>query len=70
MFLVCCRPGALLTLPFLSYGGSSLVVCAACTGVLLRIEQERRSLLGSEEVEFSEDDFFDESAVRELRHGR
>ena len=59
-----------LTLPFLSYGGSSLVVCAACLGVLLRIEWERRSLLGSEEVEFSEDDFFDESAVRELRHGR
>ena len=37
---------------------------------LLRIARERRSLLGSEEVEFCEDDFFDESAARERRHGR
>lgn len=31
-----------LTLPFLSYGGSSLVVCCACTGILLRIDWERQ----------------------------
>ncbi len=38
-----------LTLPFLSYGGSSLVICCACLGMLLRIEWERRTHLGSEE---------------------
>ena len=27
-----------LTLPFLSYGGSSLVICCACLGMLMRIE--------------------------------
>ena len=31
-----------LTLPFLSYGGSSLVVCCVCLGLLLRIDWERR----------------------------
>ena len=31
-----------LTLPFLSYGGSSLVGCLVCTGVLLRIDWERQ----------------------------
>jgi cell division protein FtsW len=54
-----------LTLPFLSYGGSSLVICCACLGLLLRIEWESRSHLGSEEVEFSESDFAEETP-----HGR
>ena len=31
------------TLPFLSYGGSSLVICCACLGLLLRIEWESRT---------------------------
>jgi len=31
-----------LTLPFLSYGGSSLVVCCVSLGLLLRIDWERR----------------------------
>lgn len=54
-----------LTLPFLSYGGSSLVICCACVGLLLRIEWESRTHLGSEEHEFSESDF-----AEETNHGR
>ncbi|WP_338522697.1 putative lipid II flippase FtsW [Pseudomonas batumici] len=54
-----------LTLPFLSYGGSSLVICCACLGLLLRIEWESRTHLGSEEMEFDESDFAEESP-----HGR
>ena len=54
-----------LTLPFLSYGGSSLVICCACMGLLLRIEWESRTHLGSEEHEFDESDF-----AEEPKHGR
>ncbi|MDF3934369.1 putative lipid II flippase FtsW [Pseudomonas citronellolis] len=49
-----------LTLPFLSYGGSSLVICCGSLGMLLRIEWERRTTVGSEEFEFTEEDFADE----------
>lgn len=50
-----------LTLPFLSYGGSSLVICCVSMGLLLRLEWETRYQLGSEDVDFVEDDFPEES---------
>ena len=56
-----------LTLPFLSYGGSSVVICCVSLAMLLRIEWERRTSLGSEDIEFSESDFFD---TEEVKHAR
>ncbi|EPN60543.1 cell division protein FtsW [Pseudomonas syringae pv. actinidiae ICMP 19096] len=52
-------------MPFLSYGGSSLVICCASLGLLLRIEWESRNNMGSEEAEFKESDFAEETP-----HGR
>lgn len=59
-----------LTLPFLSYGGSSLVVTCASMALLLRIEWESRTVLGSEDVEFSEADFEEAPAAKEVVRGR
>lgn len=59
-----------LTLPFLSYGGSSLVICCVSLALLLRIEWESRNQLGSEDVEFDESDFPEPAIGREAHHGR
>lgn len=59
-----------LTLPFLSYGGSSLVVTCASMALLLRIEWESRTVLGSEDVEFSEADFEEAPVAKEVARGR
>ncbi len=61
-----------LTLPFLSYGGSSLVICCVSMGLLLRIEWERRTQLGSEDVDFQESDFALEEpmAAKGAHYGR
>ncbi|TLX57447.1 putative lipid II flippase FtsW [Stutzerimonas nosocomialis] len=59
-----------LTLPFLSYGGSSLVVTCMSMALLLRIEWESRTVLGSEDADFSEDDFPEDAKTGGLVHGR
>ncbi|TBU96632.1 putative lipid II flippase FtsW [Phytopseudomonas dryadis] len=59
-----------LTLPFLSYGGSSLVICCVSLALLLRIEWEARTQLGSEDVVFDESDFLEPAAGQEVPHGR
>lgn len=40
-----------LTLPFLSYGGSSLIACCLCIGLLLRIEWEHRTDLRYQDIQ-------------------
>ncbi|UCJ16775.1 putative lipid II flippase FtsW [Pseudomonas sp. MM211] len=59
-----------LTLPFLSYGGSSLVICCVSLALLLRIEWETRNQLGNEDVEFDESDFPEPATGKEAAHGR
>lgn len=50
-----------LTLPFLSYGGSSLVICCVCLGILLRIDWERRYPEPELNYVFTADDFPEET---------
>lgn len=49
-----------LTLPFLSYGGSSLMICCVSLAMLLRIDWERRQLLGGAQEDVSEKDLAEE----------
>ena len=55
-----------LTLPFLSYG-SSPIICCVSLAMLLRIEWERRTSLGSEDIEFSSRT---SSTPRSVKHAR
>ena len=43
-----------LTLPFLSYGGSSLIVCFISIGILLRFDWERKMSINHDDHEFSD----------------
>ena len=57
-----------LTLPFLSYGGSSLIICCVGLGILLRIDWERRYPAPVSDYIFTDEDFPDESL--EVKHGQ
>jgi cell division protein FtsW (lipid II flippase) len=44
-----------MTLPFISYGGSSLIVNCAALGLLVNVGQRRRQLLSRHAFEHKED---------------
>jgi cell division protein FtsW (lipid II flippase) len=45
-----------VTLPFVSYGGSSLIASYMAAGLLLNVGQNRPLMLGKESFEFDEDE--------------
>jgi len=49
-----------LTLPFLSYGGSSLVICCVSLGLLLRLDWERRTQCSGGSLQCGEEDVAEE----------
>jgi cell division protein FtsW len=46
------------------------VICCVSLALLLRIEWERRTQLGSEDVDFQESDFFDGKNAQEPANAR